>query len=225
MTWHADDYTPPALCGRTMKKGGACTRPRLVTGFDTPQARQWFSCYNHQTVEERDAYLALRRAEEAEFEETVTADPVCWSWPSTAPEPEIPEGVSAAVARRLHDMQASSPEARAGVQLEQWHDGRCAICGGRSSLVEDHDHQTGLVRGLLCRGCNTREGSSYWASRTDTIYAKYRKRPPTAILGMVIRYWDPVLQDYAPALPPPPSRAQSRAENPWLLVQQRRRQE
>lgn len=207
-----------------MKKGGTCSRPRLLTGDDM-ERRQWFSCYSHQTESERDAYWGLRRAEQAAFEEAVTSDPVCWSWPSTAPEPEPPEDVSPAVARRLRDMYESSPEARAGAQLEQWQDDRCAICGVRSDLVEDHDHQTGLVRGLLCRGCNIREGSWHWSSRTDTIYAKYRQRPPTAILGMTIRYWDPITQDYAPALPEPPDRAQSRAENPWLMVQAKRRGE
>ena len=48
-----------------------------------------------------------------------------------------------------------------GTSLTKWQAGRCAWCGvtGRP-LVEDHCHRTGLVRGLLCRSCNTAEGQS-----------------------------------------------------------------
>lgn len=43
--------------------------------------------------------------------------------------------------------------------LWSWHDGRCASCGRNTSdLVTDHCHMTGLVRGLLCRSCNSCEG-------------------------------------------------------------------
>ena len=33
--------------------------------------------------------------------------------------------------------------------------GRCALCDRASTLVIDHDHESGRVRGLLCYGCNT----------------------------------------------------------------------
>lgn len=38
--------------------------------------------------------------------------------------------------------------------------GACAICGREESwrLCVDHDHETGAVRALLCRACNTHVG-------------------------------------------------------------------
>jgi Recombination endonuclease VII len=33
--------------------------------------------------------------------------------------------------------------------------GRCAICGDTSNLSVDHCHSSGVVRGLLCKKCNS----------------------------------------------------------------------
>lgn len=44
-------------------------------------------------------------------------------------------------------------------QMQRWQAGRCAMCDKTGSpLVLDHDHDTGLIRGYLCRSCNTQEG-------------------------------------------------------------------
>ncbi len=57
---------------------------------------------------------------------------------------------------------------RYGITPEQFfdllvaQDGKCAICGGAPkrgrNLSVDHDHSTGVVRGLLCVSCNTGVG-------------------------------------------------------------------
>lgn len=56
-------------------------------------------------------------------------------------------------------------DAPRGADLSEWQDGRCAWCGTDMwALVTDHCHETGLVRGLLCAGCNVREGTSRHAA-------------------------------------------------------------
>jgi hypothetical protein len=59
---------------------------------------------------------------------------------------------------------------RFGITVEEYEslhasqDGRCLICGAELScmghrLAVDHDHATGKIRGLLCKGCNVGIGS------------------------------------------------------------------
>lgn len=50
-----------------------------------------------------------------------------------------------------------TPEALETLKAKQQY--RCAICGDEALLVVDHDHETGKIRGLLCRLCNTGIGA------------------------------------------------------------------
>lgn len=73
--------------------------------------------------------------------------------------------------------------------IRAWQDGACAACGAvRIRLLVDHDHRTGLIRGLLCPSCNTAEG----VGNSPTL-AAYRERPPAVMLGVEEQYgsvWD-----------------------------------
>jgi hypothetical protein len=57
-------------------------------------------------------------------------------------------------------------------------EGKCAICGtvGIAELAIDHDHNTGRVRGLLCRRCNTGLGCFRDNPRSLKAAIEYLKR-------------------------------------------------
>lgn len=91
----------------------------------------------------------------------IPAEPACWFW-------TLPAG----------------PVVNHRGTLLRWQDGRCAACGATPpELVEDHDHATGDTRGYLCERCNTREALS-----ADPVWALYRRRPATAVLGLMLTY-------------------------------------
>lgn len=49
----------------------------------------------------------------------------------------------------------------------------CAVCGNAEKLVLDHDHETGLVRGILCNSCNMALGYAHDNARTLRGLADY----------------------------------------------------
>jgi hypothetical protein len=83
-----------------------------------------------------------------------------------------PEGTREAQRLRVKRWHEQNPDAqrgftlkhRYGISLEVYNamleqqGGVCAICGEKcrtgESLAVDHHHETGVVRGLLCRACN-----------------------------------------------------------------------
>lgn len=149
-----------------------CTATTVTGRPCKAQASRWprgtegnpMLCGRHLPVrlrETRDAGLA--ELERRHDDRLAARKPVCWSWDAATPEGR-------------DDRSA----------LRAWQDGRCAVCGYRDvRLVDDHDHDTGLIRGLLCRSCNGRE------PHDDGLFRKYRERPPAQILGIHLRYWDP----------------------------------
>lgn len=167
-------FGPPVpLCPRTYKNGRPCRHPRLRT----PISLGWMpSCGRHLSPEERTEFSRLQAVQD-QIDEGFT--PSCWTWP-------IPQRDG--IEKRISD-SANGDETviefigHDDFLFHEFHDGRCAICGRRTDLVEDHDHETGLRRGYLCASCNISEGVS-----RHPLFSKYRDRNPASILGVQIVY-------------------------------------
>ena len=115
----------------------------------------------------RRRYLTRKNGEVDRFD-----DPICWLWP--APE------------------SCTFPDAYTAERFLRWWNRACAICEDEGGLVEDHDHETGLVRGYLCRSCNTQEGyAGQLPGEPEDMFAKYRRRNPATILGIEAYYSNP----------------------------------
>jgi hypothetical protein len=79
-------------------------------------------------------------------------------------------------------------------QLYVFQGGKCALCrratGASRNLSVDHDHATGLVRGLLCRPCNTLLGHA----RDNTLFflrcIMYLRRTPYSRMKDGSVFWD-----------------------------------
>ena len=89
--------------------------------------------------------------------------PACWSWPIPKKYPNLSRKRDADLPPSIQALLPAIRKLLAYCPVElthqqAFHDGRCAICGRKNELVEDHDHNTGLFRGWLCRSCNTSEG-------------------------------------------------------------------
>lgn len=167
------------------KKFGKLTPHRLATNPTTDKGRQAFwicHCDCGEIAKVRQDRLlsgktkscgcmkVAHRAhmQEMAFERVLTkaiSEPQTKGLKHTAPIP--PKHVTA--------KQIAMYKKSYGLTPEQWacmlggQRGSCAICGvhiGRTPLVVDHNHATGVVRGLLCRKCNSGLGMFNDSMRT-----------------------------------------------------------
>lgn len=166
-------------CLRPTKTGSPCRRAPVLPGT---------GCLAHLADAEREQWEMRKARAEIMFArvsaaESQRTEPACWAWPVPTDLAERTEATHAAYWHRI------DADDRAELVISEWQADRCAICERRGGLVTDHDHVTGLVRGLLCHSCNIREG----CDRTGSpLLARYRERPPAVMLGVRARYYSPL---------------------------------
>lgn len=78
------------------------------------------------------------------------------------------------------------PVIRDKIAIEQ--NGKCWICKIDLRCVTaclDHDHKSGLIRGVLCTNCNAMEGKIFNVSRRGK-----RQRTEAEFLKSILDYWE-----------------------------------
>lgn len=99
---------------------------------------------------------------------------------------------SGAHERRVQQVYGLPPGAYDRLYLFQA--GLCAICrrasGKTRRLSVDHDHKTGLVRGLVCRPCNDFLGWIRDNPEVGKFLSNYLTVPPASRLGIVAYHKD-----------------------------------
>src|SRR4051794_24928537 len=107
--------------------------------------------------------------------------PACWSWRPNDQVLWMVEKFKSGEDELY--LVARGKDAPPHIMLE-FQKSRCAICGRGMSrrdpnrvdeLVIDHDHKTGLIRGWLCKGCNSTEGRH---NVKQARYRMYREKNP-----------------------------------------------
>jgi hypothetical protein len=170
----------------------------IAAAYGIPRSYDPPSCRQHATAAEMLEYERLTAADEA-CSASVDESVACWDWLVTADH----------LARRARARACGdAAEARrlARQLMIDWQDGRCAVCLTGRAEVEDHDHATALVRGYLCRSCNTLEG---FAAADDNRFDRYRQQNPASMLRLEIPFYRPI---FGWADPEPPRSAADQAE-------------
>lgn len=138
-------------CGRGMKraiKGGCRACYQRNRYRNAPPARCHSNRKEHAGGLCRQCYRSGKRAPKATChpDRSHAANGLCKRCYN-----ELPENKARAIkVRRLKKYGLSHNEY---LGLLRAQGGQCAVCEEKPEVV-DHDHQTGRVRGLLCRKCN-----------------------------------------------------------------------
>lgn len=137
--------TPCSQCGAspTVAKSSRCRACMKVYN------REYYLAHRAHIIESNTAYAKRRAATDPEFVAYQT---------KRRREYRQAHAEAAESYRRKHIYGLTHDEYVAMFSAQK---GRCAICREpHQKLHIDHDHATGQVRGLLCRGCNHMLGNA-----------------------------------------------------------------